>query len=415
MGIWRFRTAETDMNSVSPDSGLLGGQDVVLEAPRSAASPVKLRTATWPLPVILTIFWFYVTASNVLFAASMSAATDPDGSRQLYAAWDTRILQHVMLYPVLMVCVWLSLKINWRPLWKTLPLQILLGLFFSVLAGPFLWVSEWLLGHKMPEHQEPSMMSMMSEVPTWVASMTQFVLTYGFALALATGVAFYRRLKDAELRFTALECAWSDARLAALRMQLSPHTLFNLLHTIRGQITWDPAAAQSMIVQLGDLLRRLLSAGERDFVLLRQELEFVQLYLNLQRVRFADRLTIVLPDGDAAPNVWVPSLILQPLIENAVTHGLADHAGPVKIEVEVEQSAESLVLRVINTTAGTEPPRRQGIGLHNVRERLAVHFGPRAAFDAGPQPRNLWRAELRIPVLAEAPQHEPTSWASAAA
>ena len=113
------------------------------------------------------------------------------------------------------------------------------------------------------------------EIPTWVASATNFLVTYCFGLALGTGLAFYQRLRDAQLRASALERALTQAHLAALRMQLSPHTLFNLLHTIRGQITWDPPAAQTMVVQLGDLLRRLLTAGEREFSRLSDELQFV--------------------------------------------------------------------------------------------------------------------------------------------
>ena len=94
-----------------------------------------------------------------------------------------------------------------------------------------------------------------------------------------------------------LERAWGTARLATLRMQLSPHTLFNLLHTIRGQVIWDPQKAQAMIVQLGDLLRRLLNAGDREFVRLAEELQFVKSYLDLQKQRFSDRLTLQLPES----------------------------------------------------------------------------------------------------------------------
>ena len=94
-----------------------------------------------------------------------------------------------------------------------------------------------------------------------MASFVSFLPTYGFGLALVTGLALYTRFRNSELRLAALEREWSSARLAALRMQLSPHTLFNLLHTIRGHIEWDPKGAQSMVVQLADLLRRLLNAG----------------------------------------------------------------------------------------------------------------------------------------------------------
>src|SRR6202000_2920552 len=119
-----------------------------------------------------------------------------------------------------------------------------------------------------------------------------FFLTYGFGIALVNSFTLDQRFRDSQLRSAALERALTGAHLAALRMQLSPHTLFNLLHTIRGHISWDPVAAQSMVVQLGDLLRRLLAAGEKDFTRLGEEFQFVRLYLELQRNRFSDRLTI---------------------------------------------------------------------------------------------------------------------------
>ena len=173
----------------------------------------------------------------------------------------------------------------------------------------------------------------------WMASFVNFLPTYGFGLALITGLALYTRFRNSELRLAALEREWSSARLAALRMQLSPHTLFNLLHTIRGHIEWDPKGAQAMVVQLADLLRRLLNAGEHDFSKLGDELQFVRLYLELQQRRFADRLTVIFPSGLEIPAVWVPSLILQPLVENAVVHGLAGHQGPVTVRIAVRMAA----------------------------------------------------------------------------
>ena len=173
------------------------------------------------------------------------------------------------------------------------------------------------------------------------------------------------------MRLAALEREWSAARLAALRMQLSPHTLFNLLHTIRGHIEWDPKGAQSMVVQLADLLRRLLNAGERDFSRLSDELQFVRLYLELQQRRFSDRLSVALPAPAEVPAVWVPSLILQPLVENAVVHGLAGHQGPVSVRIGVRTEQDRLILSVRNTIAPDRAVGEQGIGVKNVRERLA--------------------------------------------
>jgi LytS/YehU family sensor histidine kinase len=242
-------------------------------------------------------------------------------------------------------------------------------------------------------------------LPTWAASATSFLVTYGFGLALISGFAFYQRLRDAQLRGAALERALTTAHLQALRMQLSPHTLFNLLHAIRGQIAWDPPAAQAMVVQLGDLLRRLLSAGEREFSRLADELQFVLLYLELQQRRFSDRLTVSVPAPVTAPRVWVPSLILQPLVENAVVHGLAGHDGPVSVRVTTEIGDETLILRVENNIAPErEGAHGAGIGLANVRERLAVQFGARATFSAGPHAADLWVAEIRMPLLRDGPE-----------
>jgi LytS/YehU family sensor histidine kinase len=279
---------------------------------------------------------------------------------------------------------------------RTLPLQLLLALLFAVLASPLLGGAEMLVGeHTSMKHD------VMPQLSLWVASATGFLLTYGFGLALISGFTMYQRFRDSELRRAALERAWSGARLAALRMQLSPHTLFNLLHTIRGQISWDPVAAQSMIVQLGDLLRRLLDAGENEFSQLSRELEFARLYLELQQRRFADRLRIGLPDLAQLPRVWVPSLILQPLIENAVVHGLARHDGPVDITVEVLASDDKLVLRVINTSAPGTIQAQGGIGLGNIRERLSVHFGEQATLSARSDSPGQWIAEIGMPLLRE--------------
>jgi LytS/YehU family sensor histidine kinase len=239
-------------------------------------------------------------------------------------------------------------------------------------------------------------------VTLWLASFVSFLPSYGFGLALVTGLALYTRFRDSELRLAALEREWSAARLAALRMQLSPHTLFNLLHTIRGHIEWDPKAAQSMVVQLADLLRRLLNAGERDFSRLADELQFAKLYLELQQRRFTDRLEVELPNPAEIPAVWVPSLILQPLIENAVVHGMAGHQGTVIVRVTVRLVHETILLRVTNTMAQDRAAGADGIGLKNVRERMAVQFEGRAALMAGAHGSE-WISEISMPAIRESP------------
>ena len=358
--------------------------------------------------MIVCLFWVYVTLSNVVYAYSMRTGVARVTDAPLFAAWDDRVMQHALLFPFVLVSFWASLRIQWRPLLVAIPSQILLGGVFSAIAYPAMLLSEFVLEHDemhshMVEHAGNSFFADPMVLPFWLASFVTFLPVYGFGLALVTGLALYTRFRDSELHVAALEREWSAARLAALRMQLSPHTLFNLLHTIRGHIDWDPQGAQSMVVQLADLLRKLLNAGERDFTRLTDELQFVRLYLELQQRRFADRLTVILPQPHEIYPVWVPSLILQPLVENAVVHGLAGHQGPVVVRVSLSSADERLTLRVTNTIAEREVPSNDGIGLKNVRERLSVQFPGRSDFTAGPHGAE-WISEITMPEIQDSPE-----------
>jgi hypothetical protein len=355
---------------------------------------------------IVCLFWVYVTVSNLLYGYSMRTGIAHLTTVMVFAAWDQRLLQHVFLLPMVMVSFWASLKVQWRPLLIALPLQVILGAVFAAVAYPVMILSQVIVGgdevhgtamsHVMGAWSDPFWSTL------WLASFVSFLPAYGFGLALVTGLALYTRFRDSELRLAALEREWSAARLAALRMQLSPHTLFNLLHTIRGQIEWDPKAAQSMVVQLADLLRRLLNAGERNFSRLADEIQFARLYLELQQQRFTDRLKVELPNPAEIPAVWVPSLILQPLVENAVLHGMAGHQGAVTVSISIGIVDESLIIRITNSMAANRSIGAEGIGLKNVRERMAVQFEGRASLSAAGVDAE-WISEITMPAVRESP------------
>ncbi|HEY2145590.1 MAG TPA: histidine kinase [Steroidobacteraceae bacterium] len=358
---------------------------------------------------VVCLFWVYVTVSNLLYGYSMRAGIARQTTVSVFASWDARLLQHALLLPMVLVSFWASLKVQWRPLLLALPLQLILGAVFAAMAYPAMILAQIMIGVEdmnMPgtvlSHIVGHTWNDSYWLTFWLASFVSFLPAYGFGLALVTGLTLYTRFRDSELRLAALEREWSAARLAALRMQLSPHTLFNLLHTIRGHIEWDPKAAQSMVVQLADLLRRLLNAGERDFSRLADELQFARLYLELQQRRFADRLRVVLPNPAEVPALWVPSLILQPLIENAVVHGMAGHQGKVTVNVAVSVTDETLLLRVTNTMTADRIVGSEGIGLKNVRERMAVQFEGRASLTASGF-ENEWISEIAMPVMHESP------------
>jgi hypothetical protein len=406
--------------SVRPIDVASQGAVGAAEAPGRGRWRIAGTLEPWHFFGIVLVFWAYVTASAVLYAYSMGTTLAAFTTEAVFAHWRSRVLQHALLFPILLGCYGISLRLDWKPLWWKAPVQALMGIGFALLARPaILWAEVILMGHRPGDEEwdAPTTMSFwLSEkmFTQWIASFTDFLIKYGFGLALLTGFVLYKRYRDTQSRIALLERQWASARLAALRMQLSPHTLFNLLHTIRGNIAWDPPTAQAMVVQLADLLRRLLTAGEREWARLADEMQFVQLYLELQQKRFSDRLTVELPPPDSLPPVWVPSLILQPLVENAVVHGLAGHDGPVSIRVtcvtgEADDAGPTILLGVENDTAPGRAAGREGIGLGNVRERLAVQLGRGARLRSGPAPADAgaaaarWRSEIVLPALRELP------------
>jgi two-component system LytT family sensor kinase len=350
--------------------------------------------------VLASLFWAYVTLTDIVYAEAMRIEIREMTNVMVFFPWQHRLMQHLLMLPVLLVCYSTAVRIGWRPARRRVPQQLALALGFSMLGFWMMLVGALVLHAVFGTHADPFGIFTKGDWAVWVSSTTTGLLAYGFGLTLIAVVATYRRYHQLRLRNSELRRDWAGARLAALRTQLSPHTLFNVLHTIQARISGEPEVAQTLIASLGDLLRGLLQAGERDFSQLRDELQFVELYLGLQIGRFADRLTVHVQNGPDVPAVWVPSLILQPLVENAVVHGLADHSGPVRVDVTYDLAPERLQLQVVNSTVSSDA-RTEGLGLRNVRERLAVQFGERAVLSSGPVDSSTWQATLTLPVLRE--------------
>jgi hypothetical protein len=361
------------------------------------------------LLVLSSLFWAYVTLTDIVYAEAMSIEIFEMTKTMVYYPWQHRLLQHTLMLPVLLGCYSAAVRIGWRPAGRRVLQQLALALGFSLLMLWMLRVSDVIMRALFNMPPAPFGIHTKGDWAVWVASTAAGLLVYGFGLALITTVATFRRYHQLRLRNSELQRDWAGARLAALRAQLSPHTLFNVLHTIQARISGEPEVAESLIASLGDLLRGLLQAGARDYAQLKDELQFVELYLGLQLGRFADRLTVHVQNGADVPAVWVPSLILQPLVENAVVHGLADHSGPVRIDVTWDLSPYRLQLQVVNSVGPCSTPGLAGFGLRNVRERLAVQFGGRAVLSAGPGAASTWVATLHLPVLREwHPEPAPT-------
>jgi two-component system LytT family sensor kinase len=231
------------------------------------------------------------------------------------------------------------------------------------------------------------------------------LVTYGAIVGVATALDAQRRLREREVRSVKLEGELSAAQLSALKMQLHPHFLFNTLHAISVLIGEDPVAARRTVMRLGDLLRLTLSRAAANEVALSDELELVRLYLEIERTRFQDRLTVDFEVPHELLDARVPDLILQPLVENALKHGVAPRAGAARIVVRAARDDGSLVLEVSDNGGGPPPERarRDGVGLRTTRRRLAQRYGDAQRFELVSAPVGGCLARITIPFEEGAP------------
>ena len=191
-------------------------------------------------------------------------------------------------------------------------------------------------------------------------------------------------------------------------MQLHPHFLFNTLHSISALIRRDPDAADKMIARLGDFLRLTLENSGAQEVSLQKELEFLKCYLEIERVRFQDRLTTRLDIEPRALDAAVPNLILQPIVENAIRHGVAPRSAPGHVEISAKRGERALRIQVRDNGPGlsaiTAPDDafREGLGLTNTRARLARLYGAAHRFELEDAPGGGLLVTLEIPAADDA-------------
>ncbi|HEU0300792.1 MAG TPA: histidine kinase, partial [Longimicrobium sp.] len=209
------------------------------------------------------------------------------------------------------------------------------------------------------------------------------VFSYASMVGIAHAVRYYREAAARRDRAAELERQLLQARLQALEMQIHPHFLFNTLHAVASLIrVKEDQAAIRMLVGLSDLLRLALRNRDAQEVPLREELEFVRRYLDVERIRFQDRLrTEVDVAPDAPLDALVPHLVLQPLVENAIRHGVEARAAAGSVRVEVSREDGMLTMRVGDDGPGPNGNAKRGIGLGNTRERLRHLYGDRHRFE----------------------------------
>jgi signal transduction histidine kinase len=270
----------------------------------------------------------------------------------------------------------------------------------AVLMGG-LWAGlAWLLARLL--NWIPGLEALPQQVGTALPVLTGLgILLYLASVALSYLMLAQDRAIEAERKGAELQLLAQESELKALRAQLNPHFLFNSLNSISALTAVDPSRAREMCVLLSDFLRRSLGLGERRLVALREELDLARTYLAIEQIRFGARLKLAWTLDPAAEPALLPTLLLQPLVENAIKHCIAalPEGGVLAVSVEVMEG--HVIVKVENPVDQDAPtPQGLGIGLRQVRQRLLGRFGSRARFEAGVQ-ENIHRATLVFPLETE--------------
>jgi two-component system, LytTR family, sensor kinase len=273
--------------------------------------------------------------------------------------------------------------IDLRYPWRAFPLHLVA----SVLVAFFALLVQSVISHFL----EPAPSSFFGSVPFLLTKdVAMGIITYWALTVLAQTLHFYKENSERQVRESQLEQQLAKAQLQVLQMQLHPHFLFNTLHAIGTLIREDPDSAEQMLLDLSSLLRTFLEQEASQQISLRRELHLVDLYLGIQRIRFKDRLTISMDIAPSTLDCAVPSLILQPLVENAIVHGIAKNPGSDEIRIMSEQRDGRMIVEIRNSnsilTADVSPGGQGwGVGLLNTKQRLAQLYNGSAQLSIEPQ------------------------------
>jgi signal transduction histidine kinase len=338
--------------------------------------PVKPLSKFVPVLIFLGIW----TLLGIIFAALSYAIAVSDGRSPHVSTVLWINLPRFYIWAVLSPLIFYFTRhfpVEFRPFrLPNLFIQLPALLFFSTLHQAIYLALGWFLNRAVKEHYGT------------VAEFYRLAFLDGLFLNLLVAsmivitthaFLFYQNYREGERRQDLLKAELADAQLRALKMQLHPHFLFNTLHSISALVLEDPLKANSMIARLGDFLRLTLEHSDEQMVMLKQEIEFLRCYLEIEQVRFCDRLVV---DFEIEPQTLmarVPHLILQPIVENAIRYTISYRSAQGYIKVRARQLNGSLQIEVIDNGSGLNtngnPSEKRGVGLTNVRARLDQIYG----------------------------------------
>jgi hypothetical protein len=302
--------------------------------------------------------------------------------------------------PLTLVCAFICLSAWYvsrnAPLARTTPLRIGLNALGAAVLSSGFWVAigrAWVAALE----QVPALARATALLARdTVLMFTTGVLLYLLATAVSYLVGAFEEARAAERRALELQVLAREAELKALRAQVDPHFLFNSLHSISALTGSDAAGARRMCVLLGEFLRSSMRLGAQARITLADELELAQRFLEIERIRFGQRLVVDARLAEDAGACLVPPLLVQPLVENAVKHGIANLLEGGTIRLETRRDGNAVHVAIENPCDPERRGRPTGVGLENVRKRLVAQYGAQAGVRVTERP-DTFRVELTIP------------------
>jgi two-component system LytT family sensor kinase len=293
---------------------------------------------------------------------------------------------------------------------RTVALLVLGWLAFHITTWVIFGTIEWVFRIGLPDREWPTYSRLLILYFTKRAAFT--LLVYAGIVVVAHLGTLRRLARERETRAAQLETALAKARLEVLKGQLQPHFLFNALNTVSSLIHAEPEKAEAVLARIGDLLRMTLQEGNNAAIPLSREVAFLERYLDIQQMRFADRLRVVLDVPPEVSDALVPTLLLQPLAENAIRHGIEPRPAGGTLRLSADRSGNELCIELHDDGVGIQADGRNGhgtaghgVGLANTRQRLEELYGPRHHFSVKPDPEGGTVVTIRIPWQVEGPVH----------
>ncbi|HEV7768956.1 MAG TPA: histidine kinase [Thermoanaerobaculia bacterium] len=293
--------------------------------------------------------------------------------------------------------LWLS---SWssaraRSFWLRVPLLLLIGIGVAILMYMLIDVARFIVIDQPVRRGRASAFAPLSGIGRF-RFLNQLVV---YLAVLAAGFAreYFLRDQQRQRQAAQLQAQLAEARLDALRMQINPHFLFNTLHAVSALVERDPSGVRRMIARLSELLRYTIESHATDEVPLREELAFLRRYIEIMEIRFQGRLHVGTSIAEDTQEALVPNLILQPIVENALEHGVNRASGEGRISINARRDGDRLVLTVRDNGPGLDASNESGVGLANTRARLEQLYGARASLTLAAAEGGGVVAEITLP------------------